>query len=83
MTKAAKQLFEISVERLGKLVGQGTHSGAKAALDRAQEILETGGRPVIYYSDFNGFTVLDNNSNDPSVSQHLVSMQQRSKPFPG
>jgi hypothetical protein len=83
MPSAAKQLFQVSEERLTKLVGQGTYPGAQAAWERALAIREAGGRPACFYSEFNGFTVLDEHDPDTGAIQRLISMEQRAKQFPG
>jgi hypothetical protein len=83
MPSSAKQLFRISDEQLAKLVGQGTYPGAQAAWDRALAIRKAGGRAACFYSQSNGFTVLDDHDSDPEKARRLLSMEQRAKPFQG
>jgi hypothetical protein len=83
MNKSSKQLYRFSEGQLVKLVGQGTYPDAQTAWDRARAIREAGGRPVCFYSEFNGFTVLDDHDQSADVVARIVSMEQRSKAFPG
>jgi hypothetical protein len=83
MSQKAKQLYSFTDHQMGKLVGQGTYPGAAAAWDRARQIREAGGNPEVFYSEFNGFTVLDGSDTNPETIRRLLSFEQRSKPFPG
>ena len=83
MSKAAKQVYQLSEHQLGKLVGQGTHPGAQNAWDRVRKIREAGGSPVTFYSEFDGFTVEDDHDQSADVIRRILSMAQRSKAFPG
>jgi hypothetical protein len=83
MSKASKQLYKLSEYQLEKLVGQGTYPGAQNAWDRFRNIRGAGGSPVIFYSEFNGFTVEDDHSRSSNVIRRILSMEQCSKAFPG
>ena len=80
MSKAAKQWDSLTEQQLAKLVGQGTYPGALAAWDRVRAIIEAGGTPKAFYSEFNGFYVFDDN--DIESMQRLMSIESRSKRFP-
>lgn len=75
-----KQPYYLTEDVLHRLVGQGTHPGAQRALDRFREIKAANGSPQCFYSEFNGFSVTD--ENDPEQMRRSVSMGQRAKPFP-
>lgn len=75
-----KQIYHLTGDVLHRLVGQGTHPGASRAFDRFREIKVAGGSPQCFYSDFNGFSVID--ENDPDQMRRSISMGQRAKPFP-
>jgi hypothetical protein len=75
-----KQLYFLTEDVLWRLVGQGTHPGAQQADDRFRAIKAAGGAPQCFYSEFNGFSVLD--ENDPEQMRRSISMEQRAKPFP-
>ena len=83
MNKATKQLYQLTEPQLGKLVGQGTYSGAPVAWDRQRKIRDIGGTPVTFYSDFEGFTVFDEQDTNAKTIKQLNSMKRRSKAFPG
>jgi hypothetical protein len=79
-SKRAKQWFSLDETQLWRLVGRDTYRGASEALERLRKIREAGGDPVIFYSDFNGFRVLDESNVD---QLHIAaSIGDRSKPFP-
>ena len=83
MTRNAKQVYRLSDEQLTKLAGQNTHSGVQDAWEHYRRIQAAGGRPVCFHSEFNGFTVLDDNASDASAIQRILRMEQQSKPFHG
>ena len=66
----------------GEAVGQGTYQGALAAWDRVRAIIEAGGNPKAFYSEFNGFNVFDDNDNDIESLKRLMSIENLSKRFP-
>ncbi len=80
MSKRGAQIFGLTEPQLHRLVGHGTYPGAQAAWNRADEIRNKGGAPVIYYSEHNGFTVID--EKDASDFQRARSFARTSKPFP-
>lgn len=82
MSKAAQQLYRYTEEQLMKLAGQGV-AWAQQASEQSLAIRKAQGRPVCFRSEFNGFQVLDDGSQDAIVMQRILSMEQRSKPFPG
>jgi hypothetical protein len=81
VSKTSKQWYSLSEEQLAKLVGQGTYPEAGAAWERMRAIRQAGGSPKAFYSEFNGFTVLDDG--DTESMQRLISIESRSKRFPG
>ncbi len=81
MPTASKQIYSISKELLMKLAGQDTIPGVREAWNAALAIRDADGRPVCYYSKFSGFSVLDDL--DPKMTQDILSLQQRSKPYIG
>ena len=83
MSKSSRQIYRLSEEQLVKLVGEGTYPGAKEAWDRIIAIRKAGGRPVCFYSEFSHFSVSDANDQSIDVINRVLSMEQRSKPFPG
>lgn len=83
MSRAAEQVFVVTEHQLWKLVGHGTHSGAKAAWDRFLSIRSSSGKPVCFYSEAAGFTVADSNEQDPEKSRRIMLLEQRATPFPG
>lgn len=74
------KLYSLSEEVLWRLAGQGTYREAPEALARFQEIKGKQGTPRCFYSEFDGFFVLDE-SNTEQFKQCL-SMGSRAKPFP-
>lgn len=82
MSITAKKLYKLSEHQLEKLVGQGTHPGAQQAWDCVRNIHEAGGSPVIFFSEFNGFTIEDNHNRSADVIRRIISMEQSSKAFP-
>jgi len=82
MTKKAKQIYSLTLEQLTRLVGQGTYrdQGADAALGQARKIVDRGGAPEIYFSEFDHFTVLD--GSDPKEFNRSLSLSSRARPFP-
>lgn len=75
-----KQIYHLTEDVLGRLVGQGTYRNALESFDRYQKIKAEGGSPICFYSEFNGFSVLDeNNQEQMRIS---ISMGQRARPFP-
>ena len=83
MSKKAKQIYSLTDHQLVKLVGQGTYPEATVAWDCVRRIQEAGGSPKVFYSEFNGFTVFDDNDSNTETIRRLLSYEQRSKPFPG
>jgi hypothetical protein len=75
-----KQIYHLMEGVLWRLVGQGTYPDAQGASDRFKKIKTDGGTPRCFYSQFNGFSVLD--ENNPDQMRIAMSMEQRSKPFP-
>jgi hypothetical protein len=78
MSKKAKQWYSLTEEQLGWLVAQGPYSGAKQVLEQVRKIKEAGGTPVIYYSEFNGFRIID--EDDPD--QFMIGLAIGSKAMP-
>ena len=79
MSKKSEQWYLLNEQQLEKLVGQGTYSGAKGALDEVRKIKQAGQTASIYYSEFNGFSIV--NESDPNESTCSVSMSQKAKRF--
>lgn len=79
--KQAREVYSVTDEQLGRLVGQGTYPGANAAWDTAHKIREAGHTPAVYYSGFSGFTVL--NEDVPEELQRSLALSRRAKRFPG
>lgn len=78
MSKKTKQWFILTEDELGKLVGQGTYPGAKNAVDDVRRIKESGHTPAIYYSDFNGFRIIDeDNPKQFEIGQSIKSKARR------
>lgn len=75
-----RRLYYLTKTVLWRLAGQGTYPGAQPALDRFRKIEAAGGAPQCFYSEFNGFTVLD--ANDPQQMRRSISMESRAEPFP-
>ncbi|MCR4346508.1 MAG: hypothetical protein NUV55_04810 [Sulfuricaulis sp.] len=82
MSKKAKQQYAVSVERLWRLMGEGTHPDADLAWDRVQAIKKCGHTAAVYYCSFNGgFSVYD--EDDPLQFKISQSISYRAKPLPG
>ena len=81
MSDTRKQWYSLTEGQLDKLVGQGTYPDATGAWDRVHAIKEAGGVPKVFYSNFNGFTVFDDN--DMASIQRLLHIESRAKLFPG
>ena len=81
MSKKAKQWYYMTDEQIGRLAGQGTHPGALEAWERARKIREAGKTPSIYYSEFNGFRVI--NEDDPEEFKIGLSIRGQAKFFRG
>jgi hypothetical protein len=81
MSKASKQLYRVTEEQLAKLAGQNALNGAVDAFKKAAAIRARGGKPVCYFSEFNGFSVLDDN--DSTTFQYHLSLERRARPYPG
>lgn len=79
MIKKAQQWYWLTEEGLGKLLGQGTHPGADTAFEHVQKIRGLGHTSAIYWSEFNGFLVLDEDDNEQF--QKSLSIKNRSKQF--
>lgn len=79
MSKKAKKPRSVTEEQLWKLHGQGTCPGAKRALEEVRRIKEAGHVLAIYYSEFNDFTVLD--ENDPDQCRMSMAMSLDAGPF--
>jgi hypothetical protein len=79
MTKQSPQWYSLTEEQLWRLVGQGTSPGADPALERVRKIKEAGRAFAIYYSEFSGFQVLD--EDDPNEMRRSLSLRNRAKPF--
>ena len=80
MSKKAKQWYYLTDEQIGRLVGQGTYPGAPEAWEQARKIKEAGQTPAIYYSEFNGFRVI--NEDDPVQFKVGLSISSGAKRFP-
>ena len=81
MSKTAKQLYSLTEQQLDNMIGY--KPDAQSAWDRFQEIVKAGGSPVAFYSEFSGFTILDDKDSDPDVIKRIISMEKRSKPYTG
>jgi hypothetical protein len=79
MNQKAKQWYYLSEVQLLRLVGHGTYSEAPEALGQVQKIKDAGHSLAIYYSEFNGFRVID--EDDPEQLRIGLSIQSRAKPF--
>lgn len=79
MSQKAKQWYYLSEVQLLRLVGHGTYSEAREALGQVQKIKEAGHSLAIYYSEFNGFRVID--EDDPEQFKIGLSIGSRAKPF--
>ena len=79
MSQKAKQWYSLSEIQLCRLVGHATYSGAQKALDQVQKIKGAGHYLAIYYSEFNGFRVID--EDDPEQFKIGLSIGSRAKPF--
>lgn len=80
MSKKAKQWYYIADEQIAFIVAQGTYPGAQEAWDQARQIKQAGQKPTIYYSEFNGFRVI--NEDDPEQFKIGLSIRDRAKRFP-
>jgi len=49
--------------------------GGQDAWKRFQDILKNGGKPITFYSRFHGFSVMDEKTNAPIETKHLISMK--------
>lgn len=79
ISQKAKQWYYLSETQLWRLVGHGTYSGAQEALDQVQKIKKAEHSPAIYYSEFNGFRVID--EDDPEQFKIGLSIGSRAKPL--
>ena len=79
MSQKAKQWHYLNETQLWRLVGHGTYLDAQEALNQVRKIKEAGHSFAIYYSEFNGFRVID--EDDPEQFKIGLSIQTRAKPF--
>jgi hypothetical protein len=79
MRKKVKQWFYITDEQIGRLARQATYPGALEALEQARKIREAGKTPSIYYSELNGFKVI--NEDDPEEFKIGLSIRNQAKFF--
>ena len=84
MTSNSTQVYYFTDEQLTKAAASDRPLGARQAWDRYIAIRAQGGRPVCYYSTFNGgFDVVDENASDAVAVQRLLRLKRASKPFRG
>lgn len=79
MTKKIKQWYFLTEDQLWKLVGQGTHPDAAEALEEFRKIKEAGETASIYYSEFDGFRVI--NESNPDQMRIGLSISSQAKRF--
>lgn len=79
MSKKTKQWYRLTEEQLWRLVGQSTYLGAEQELKRVRKITDAGHTPAIYYSEFSGFRVID--EDDPEQFKIGLSIRNRAKRF--
>jgi hypothetical protein len=80
MTK--QEWFKLTLTQLGKLAAQNTHDGVQAALDKALALQQQGKTPAIFYSAFDGFRVLTDNSTHKEEMDLLLSLESKAYNFP-
>jgi len=79
MSEKEKQWYYLTEVQLGRLVGQSTYLDATEAWERVRKIKGMGHKSTIYYSEFNGFRVID--EDDPIEFKTGLSISSRAKPF--
>jgi hypothetical protein len=79
---AKQEWFKLTLTRLGKLAAQNTHDGVQEALDKALALQQQGKTPAIFYSEFNGFRVLTDNSTHKEEIELILSLENKAKKFP-
>ena len=77
--KRSKQWYMLTEDQLFRLVGQGTYSGTEDALEEVRKIKEAGQKPTIYYCEFNGFRII--NENDMEQFRIGLSISDNAKRF--
>ncbi|HYN12338.1 MAG TPA: hypothetical protein VET51_06820 [Burkholderiales bacterium] len=80
-TGQREQLYWLTDEQLARLAHLGTYPGADAAWERVRKIKEASHKSGVYYSQLNGFTVLDEDV--PEEFKRSLSLSQRAKKFLG
>lgn len=79
--RSNEQLYWLTDEQLSRLVRPGTYPGADAAWERVCKIKEAKHKLGVYYSQLNGFTVLDEDV--PEEFKRSLSLSQYAKKFLG
>ena len=80
MTKKQEQWYSLDETQLWRLAGRNEYADANSAWHRFSEIKEAGGKPVAYYSEGNGFWVLDESDNEQQQLSWRLAMGARSFP---
>ena len=82
MSKRSKQWYSMTDKQLGMLVGQGTYPEAAEAWQQVRSLRKAGHEVAIYYSEFSGFRVIDENDSEQfklGLSICTVSDKSREK----
>lgn len=79
--RSNEQLYWLTDEQLTRVVRQGTYPGSDVAWERVRKIKEAKHKLGVYYSQLNGFTVLDEDVPEEFTRSLLLS--QCAKKFLG
>ena len=79
MTKKKEQWYRLTEQQLWRVEDEDTLPGVKEATDRVRKIKELGHKPLICYSEFHGFRIVD--EDDPEQFKNALSLEARAKPY--
>jgi hypothetical protein len=79
MSKASNQWYQMSENQLN--LKSLKDPEADKAWKQVLKIKELGHKPVIFHSEFNGYCIFDENSNDMLEQKTLSSVRARSKQY--
>ena len=79
MSKASKQWYQKTENQLN--LESLKDPEADKAWKQVLKIKELGHKPVIFHSEFNGYRIFDDNSNDMEEHKILSSIRARSRPY--
>ena len=80
MTGKAKRWYWITEDDLLRLADYSAYPGADEAAEKVRKIKDSGNTPAIYYTEFSGFRIL--NEDDPEQFEISRSIRSSAKRFP-